>query len=204
MDFLTEFMRGKVFSICGKTGEKTKFDNDRGEVLYYASVVAAGHQVNVELSGEAEFAAFPVAGLSVRVSGVATRKKGSLSARLSIRSYSVEGDSKFQPIQPDEFFECGRWIVACRVISKKTGSFAGTSYNKIQVQTFGETFEYSIFGNADFFVRFPNEGNLIVRGHFDSSVRSVRYNDQSSKANDLVFVPDTCQIFPIDKSPEKK
>ncbi|MDR2344681.1 MAG: hypothetical protein LBE18_01305 [Planctomycetaceae bacterium] len=193
MDFTNEFIKGKVFSLCGKVGEKSVFNNERDEKKFFVSIITAGYQVNVDLLDELSLEKFPVAGVSVRCSGVATRKRNTIVSRLHFSSFIFEGDPKFVPISPDEFLSCGRWVVAAKVLKKSSGIYQQVPFYKYQVQTFGETFEYSKFSNVNFFGSLPESGNVILSGSFDSLLRTSKFNDNSVKSNELIFVVDKFQ-----------
>jgi hypothetical protein len=203
MDFVSEFVKGKVFTLCGKVGEKNSFVVENGEKKFFVSIVTAGYQVNIDLGDELSLEKFPDSGVSIRCTGVATRKKNTVVSRLRFSSFSFEGESKFVPITPDEFLSCGRWLVAAKVLKKNSGVYQQVPFYKYQVQTFGETFEYSRFSSLAFFDSLPSSGNVFLSGSFESLLRLSRYNDNSVKNSELIFVVEKFQevksILPSDK-----
>jgi hypothetical protein len=163
MTILENFMRGLEFSVYGVFGDVLEFESEREKIQRFVKIISAGKTYNFPVESESELQKVKqLKGQLVRVLGVISRNKNSISVRPVISSFVMSGQSGWkEPTESDVFSGC---VVTgyVRVQQKRSGVYSGNEYRKIQIVSFGDVYEINRIEPA-IFEQLPETGLILIR-----------------------------------------
>lgn len=186
MSLVNDFVKGFEFNVCGKVGDTMSFPTNDGDTMRMVRIIAMGRTYNLEVENDEMLAQYDrVKGRWCRAFGVLGRRRGSAAGTAKIVRMQIEGMKDWKELSDDEILGNCKFDGVCMVVQKKSGVFSGISFRKLQVNTFGETFEFKDI-EPELFETLPESGALKIEGHLEPVLAS----SSSGKIADLVLVID--------------
>jgi hypothetical protein len=195
MGSLQDYLKGFEFQIFGQVGDVLRItDSSTNETKFYVQILARGKTYNFDAGTEQELNRYEkLKGQFCRVIGKLGRRKNTVFGVARIAVVAVPGDPLWKDPSEEEFLSglvFGGW---CILANKRSGSYAGNAFQKIQVAAFGETFEFANV-NDEIYGTIPENVMFQVRGHGDPRISSV---GDGVRGSDLVLVLDGVRADPV-------
>lgn len=187
MSNLDNFLKGITFEICGKIGDTLRIDDkETKEVVRFVRIIGGGKTHNLEVGSDDELEGYKkAAGIWVRATGPLGRRRGSTAGTFKIAKFTAPNTPGWKEPTEDELYAGCTFSGWGRVIAKRSGEWNGTKYSKLQVMTFGETFEFNDLPE-EMYEKIPETGAIFVKGHAEPKLTSTA----NGKIADMVLVLD--------------
>ncbi|MDR0337401.1 MAG: hypothetical protein LBI18_09950 [Planctomycetaceae bacterium] len=195
MGNLQEYLKGFEFQIYGQIGDVLRFtDSSSNETKFYVQILARGKTYNFDAGSEQELIRYEkLKGQICRVLGKLARRKNMVFGVARISVVAVTGDSNWKDPTEEEFLaglQFGGW---CILSSKRSGSYAGNVFQKVQVAAFGETFEF-VNVSDEVYNMIPENVMFQVRGRGEPRISSSGVD--GVRGSDLVLILDGVRADP--------
>jgi hypothetical protein len=195
MGNLQDYLKGFEFQIYGQIGDVLRItDSATNETKFYVQILAKGKTYNFDTGTDQELIRYEkLKGQFCRVLGKLGRRKNTVFGVARIAVVAVPGDSNWKDPTEEEFLSGLVFTGWCMLSSKRSGSYAGNVFQKVQVAAFGETFEFANVSDK-VYTTIPESVMFLVRGHAEPRISSV---GDGVRGSDLALVLDAVRADPL-------
>jgi hypothetical protein len=194
MGNIQDYLKGFEFQIYGQIGDVLRItDSASNETKFYVQILARGKTYNFDAGSEQELNRYEkLKGQVCRVTGKLARRKNTVFGVARINAVVVPSDSSWRDPTEDEFLAGLAFSGWCILANKRSGSYAGNVFQKMQVAAFGETFEFANVPD-EVYNAIPENVMFLVRGRGEPRISSV---GDGVRGSDLVLVLDNVKVEP--------
>jgi hypothetical protein len=195
MGSLTDYLKGFEFQVFGQIGEVLRIPDEKtGDVAFFVRVLARGKTYNFDCGNESEAVRYEkLSGNLCRIFGKLGRRKNTIFGVAKITKLVLQDDPNWRDPSEQEFLSGLAFVGYGILSSKRSGTYAGNTFQKLQVAAFGETFEFANVSD-EIYNAVPEDVMFRVRGHGEPRISSV---GDGVRGSELVLTLDDVRVDPV-------
>ncbi|MDR0870485.1 MAG: hypothetical protein LBN39_06795 [Planctomycetaceae bacterium] len=184
-----DYLKGWEFLVFGQIGEVLRIPDERtGAVSRYVRIMAIAKTYNFEVSTDEELLKYEKAvGQFVRATGRLGRRKNTVFGTARITGIMMQSDAGWKDPTEEELLGGLVFGGYCKCSYKRTGTYAGNPFQKVQLAVFGETFEIANVPD-EIYENIPDAVMFFVKGHAEPRLAS---NSGGDRGADLILSLDS-------------